>query len=137
MNKQLLFLAFTIISFVLFLAGCGSAVHLTNSPFVPGATGEVKLGTDDNNNTTVEIKVQHLAKPEQLTPKKSVYVVWIEGYEQKPVNAGQLVVDDDLEGTFTTQTPYQYFKMFITAEEIPTVSEPGMYVVLTTDLLRP
>ncbi len=119
------------------LVGCGSAIHLTNAPSVPGATGEVKLGKDDNNNTTIEILVQHLAKPEQLTPKKSIYVVWIEAYEQKPVNAGQLMVDDDLEGKFTAQTPYQYFRIFITAENVPTVSEPGVEVVLSTDLLKP
>ncbi len=119
------------------LAGCQTVFPLTNAITVPGATGEVKLKTDDNSNTIVSISVKHLAHPEKLSPAKSVYVVWAESSDGKAMNLGQLIVNDDLEGSLTGTTAFHYFRIIITAEDEPTVTLPGTEIVLSTDRLKP
>src|SRR3981189_1936680 len=49
-------------------------IPLTVSSIVPSAQGTVETGKDRNNNTKVKIKIEHLAKPERLSPPKSSYV---------------------------------------------------------------
>ena len=119
------------------LASCHSAFPLMNAIAVPGATGEVKLKTDDNSNTIVSISVKHLAHPEKLSPAKSVYVVWAESTDGKAMNLGQLIVNDDLEGGLTGTTAFHYFRIIITAEDEPTVTMPGSEIVLSTERMKP
>jgi hypothetical protein len=61
---------------------------LKPTTIVPGATGEVKTGKDKNGNTKFNIKVKYMAEPAQLTPPKSVYVVWIQVKDGSPVSQG-------------------------------------------------
>ncbi|TAK52373.1 MAG: hypothetical protein EPO24_15275 [Bacteroidetes bacterium] len=116
---------------------CGSPTILTNSPMVPGAQGEVTLNKDSNNNTTISLSVKHLAPPTKLNPSRSVYIVWVESPEGKVANLGQLQVDDDLEGDFEGTTPFEYFRILITAEDTPTVTQPSLDLVLSTARLKP
>ena len=48
---------------------------LTAAAVVPSAQGEVETGRDDNGNTTVELKVEHLAPPENLTAENCLHCV--------------------------------------------------------------
>jgi len=105
-------------------------VKLIRSEMVPAATGEVEVGHDKNKNTEIEIKVEHLAKPKDLTPPKTTYVVWIQSPTSNLQNAGQLTVSDDLKGEFKTVTPLPNFDVLITAEDNPdTVGPPGEVVL--------
>ena len=105
--------------------GCGGKkVTMIPAPTVPAATGMVNLGTDSNGNTQVDLKVEHLAKPRNLTPPKSTYVVWIQARDGRPENQGQLQVNDNLEGQFKTTTPLRTFDIFVTAEDGPSATSP-------------
>ena len=81
--------------------------------------------TTKNGNTEVKIKVRHLAKPEGLTPAKSVYVIWIQQTGGTAERAGLLKVNSKLEGSFETTTPFKGFDVVITAEDDPNVKSPS------------
>lgn len=99
-------------------------VQMQTSSSVPAAEGRAILDHDRNGNQRVTIKVKHLAKPENLSPAKEKYVVWIQPEGQDAQNAGVLRVNDDLEGEFRTATPFKKFDVFVTAEDGGTVSMP-------------
>lgn len=103
---------------------------------VPAADGSVKMGTDSNGNTSVELNVKHLAKPESLTPPATSYVVWFQSSGTAPQNKGVLRVDDELEGNFKAVTPFKVFALMVTAENDPRASSPSSTVILKQQLSR-
>lgn len=114
-------------------AGCGHpAYRLRPATMVPAATGEVKTSRDSNGNTVFELKVEHLAKPGNLTPPRRSYVVWTEASGSAPRNEGQLAVGDDLRGEFRGLTPLRAFDVIVTAEDDPTPSRPGEEILRAT-----
>jgi hypothetical protein len=102
------------------------------APVVPSAKGEVKISHDRNGNTKVDLKVDHLAQPDRLTPPKTAYVVWIQGDNKQPENKGQLTVSGDLKGQLTTLTSSRTFDIFITAEDNAQAPAPSGPEVLRT-----
>ena len=107
------------------LSACGGhKYHLVPSFTVPAATGKVDVGHDDNG-TTYDLKVRHLAKPQNLTPPETAYVVWVQRPGLEAQNAGVLTVNDDLNGEFRGTTPYKSFDLFVTAEPNPRASLPS------------
>jgi hypothetical protein len=103
---------------------------LTAATIVPGAQGTVEIGKDKNGNTELKITVEHLAKPESLTPAKVAYVVWLQEKGADTENEGQLKVNKKLQATFKTVTPRKAFDVFITGEEDPHVKSPSGLEVL-------
>jgi hypothetical protein len=69
--------------------------------------------------------VDHLAKPEHLSPAKQAYVVWIQPEGKEATNEGVLRVNDELKGDFRANTPYKKFDLFVTAEDTPTATSPS------------
>jgi hypothetical protein len=114
-------------------ASCAKDVSFQKSPVTPAATAEAELGRDENGNVTVAITVEHLADPADLDAEGDVYVAWAETKDGKVANLGQLTVGDDLEGTLETITPFEKFKILITAETTTTVQTPSDDVILQTD----
>jgi predicted small lipoprotein YifL len=106
-------------------AACGKkVVKLNPDASVPAATATAHLTTDSNANTIIDLKVQHLAKPENLTPPKAVYLVWIQPRGRSPIKQGQLQLNDNLEGEFKSPTTYKSFDIFVTAEDSASATEP-------------
>jgi len=118
------------IAFTLTACGGGHHYKLNPSMNVPAATGTVDVGHDQNGNTTIDLKVRHLAKPDSLTPPKVVYVVWIERSGLAAENQGALQLNDNLEGEFKTTLPYKKFEIFVTAEDNPHATGPSGQEVL-------
>jgi len=111
-------------------------VPLQNTATVPAAEGRAILDQDKNGNLEIKIEVRHLAKPEQLTPAKQVYVVWIQPSGEQPHNAGALKVNDDLKGEFRARTPYKNLEVFVTAEDSATATTPAGPEVLRQHLQK-
>lgn len=111
-------------------------VRLTPATTVPAATARAEVSQDKNGNTLVDLKVEHLAPPQNLTPSKSVYVVWIQPRGAAPIKQGQLKVNDKLNGEFKTPTSYKVFKIFVTAENSASVSSPSGQEVLRQEITR-
>ena len=122
--------------FVWWPLGGGHKVIMTSASSVPGAKGTVTIGHDRNNNTTVDMKVQHLAHPSALTPSAIVYVVWIQANGHSAENQGQLVVDDNLNGSFKGSTSYKQFSIFVTSEQSAQVRMPAGEQLLTATVTQ-
>lgn len=103
---------------------------LTASPTVPAARGQVELDKDKNGNLRMNMKVEHLASPESLTPAAAVYVVWLQEKGGTPENLGQLKVDKKLTAKFETVTPSKTFDLFVTGERDSSTKAPSGTEVL-------
>ena len=112
-------------------AATAKKYQLTADKAVPAARGHVDVGRDKNGNTKVEIEVQHLAPPENLSPPKTVYVVWFQERGSEPLNQGTLKPDKKLKAKFKSVTPLKSFDVFVTAE-----SDPTSKVAAGSEILR-
>ena len=116
---------------LLMASACGKKqVKLNPASSVPAASATAQLTHDDNGNTIVDLKVKHLAKPGNLTPSRSVYVVWVQPRGGAPIKQGQLQVNSNLEGEFKSPTTYKTFEIFVTAEDSSEVTQPSGQEVL-------
>jgi hypothetical protein len=116
--------------------GCAQKIAFRETPDAPAALGEAKVSTDGNNNTRIELKMEHLAPPQNLTPPKSVYVVWAQPPDGDATNLGQVVVGRERSANFQTVTPLKVFRIFVTAEDRALAQSPSEQVVLATDVFR-
>jgi hypothetical protein len=103
---------------------------LTADKSVPAARGQVDVGRDKNGNTKVEIEIEHLAAPENLTPPKTAYVVWFQERGSEPLNQGTLKPNKSLKATFKSITPLKSFDVFVSAESDPNTKSPSGSEVL-------
>src|SRR6266571_4777231 len=127
----------TALALLTLAAACGKKqVQLNPAISNPAATGRAELTTDRNGNTVVDLKVKHLAKPENLTPAKTVYVVWFQPRGGPAENRGALRVNEDLAGEYKGPTPYKSFDIFITAEDNPSVTVPTGTEVLRQTVMK-
>ncbi len=128
---------FLITAFVLFCTLLlAKKISLTASSIVPAAQGIVDIGKDRNGNTELKVQVEHLARPDNLTPSESVYIVWFQDHESPAENQGELKVNNKLQGTFQTVTPHKTFDLFVTAEQDKTVKAPAGPEVLRARIER-
>jgi hypothetical protein len=93
--------------------------HLNPTATNPAAFGEVNIDRDGNGNTRIDLHVEHLAHPADLSPPMDSYVVWIQGAGLPPENLGELKVGGDLKAGLKTVTPLRDFDIVITAEHDP------------------
>ena len=98
---------------------------LTADKSVPAARGQVDIGRDKNGNTKVELQVEHLAAPENLTPPRTAYVVWFQERGSEPLNQGALRPNKSLKATFKSITPLKSFDVFVTAEADANTKAPS------------
>ena len=103
---------------------------MTAASIVPGARGEVEIGRDKNGNTSLKVKVQHLANLENLTPRAVAYVIWLQERGGTSENLGQLKVDKNLNGSFETVSPSKNFDLWVTAEQDVRAKSPSGQEVL-------
>ncbi|MGH7874590.1 MAG: hypothetical protein ACREQO_20560 [Candidatus Binatia bacterium] len=121
---------------VVFRIGCAQKIAVRRTAEVPAALAEAKITKTDNNNTRIELEVQHLAPPQNLVPKKSVYVVWAQAPQGRTINLGQMIVGQDRASEFIGITPLKEFRIIVTAEELPATATPSSQVVLSTEVFR-
>ena len=119
------------------LSACARKIDFGISPVVPAADGYVKLSSDKNNNTSITVRINHLAPVERLNPPGKVYVVWMTTENNGVRNIGQLknahlAFSKALKAELKTVTPFKPTDFFITAEESATVTMPGSEAVLKT-----
>jgi ABC-type uncharacterized transport system auxiliary subunit len=130
-NKFSATLVLAIVAFAAVMAGCGGRkVHMTAASTQPAAQGVATLKHDKNGNLTVDLKVKHLANPQNLSPPKSTYIVWVQPTSGEVRKLGELRVNDKLEGEFKAPVPTANFQIFVTAEDGPTVTQPSGTEVL-------
>ncbi len=128
-------IAFMVVGMLAFL-GLASAKKypLTADKSVPAARGQVDIGRDKNGNTKVEIEVEHLAPPENLTPPRAAYVVWFQERGAEPLNQGSLKPNKNLKATFKSVTPLKSFDVFVSAESDLNAKTPSGSEVLRASI---
>jgi hypothetical protein len=105
--------------------------RLTNTGLAPAAQGKVITSTDRNGNTEVEVKVQHVATPQSLTPPRQTYLVWVQPRGQQAELLGAMRINgDSLEGSLKGTTRYKDFNVVVTAEDAATAEVPSDAVIL-------
>ena len=115
------------------IAEAAKKYPMTASSTVPAARAEVEIDKDKNGNIRVNMSVEHLASPQNLTPPAAVYVVWLQERGGDPANQGQLKVDKNLKASFETVTPAKTFDLFVTGERDYSAKAPtGQDVLRTT-----
>jgi hypothetical protein len=124
-----------------FTSSAQKKVSFNTSSVVPGAQGTVKVKKDKNGNYVIDIHIENLAPPGQLTPAKKLYVAWVETEEKGARNIGQLKTSSSMfsktrKGSIETVSPYKPVKVFISAEDDAGIEQPGMVIVLTTDYYK-
>ena len=139
MRRKAFFFPAAVLAVSFLLVSCARKLNFSASPIVPAAEGSVKIKTDKNNNHAIEIKVQHLAPAERLSPPKSTYVVWMVTEKNGTKNIGQLVssegfLSNALSGKLSTVTSFEPVRFFITAENDASTQYPAANIVLETKL---
>ena len=119
--------------------GCSSQIHeLRPAQRNPAALGNIKAKADDNKNTVLEVRAEHLAPPAALDPTLNTYVVWIRpGVAQEFTNVGQLAMRSDRSGQMQATTPFREFNVLVTAEQSGTARVPSTFVVMEGYAKRP
>lgn len=128
----------TLAAIAVLAAACGPrTVPVQVVPEQPAARADLRIGSDANDNTTIDLRVRHLAEPQRLSPPRNVYMVWIQPRGRDvPELLGQLQVDRRLEGRLRTVTPYREFELMVTAEDDTVVTEPSGQLALRTSVNR-
>ena len=128
MKKRLL----SLLILTFFLGGCSQKIAFKKSRVVPAAELDLKINVDKNGNYSIDLNVENLALPQDLTPAKNTYVVWaVTG--KGNFSVGQLIIDKNLKGALSAMTPYKPRSIIITAEDDPEATYPGLQVVLTSE----
>lgn len=122
---------------IIMMTSCARTIRFDKSAVTPGAEGKVLLKEDKNDNYSLNFKISNLAKPKDLTPPKSVYVVWMETTNNDTKNLGQLkstnpLFTKALKASMKTVTTFRPSRIFITAEDNAAAEYPNGQEVLTT-----
>lgn len=118
--------------------GCSRKLQFVQSSVVPAAKGSVKIKKDNNDNYSIDLKIENLADPERLKPSKKSYVVWMETEQTQGFkNLGQLksstgLFSSTLKASLSTVTSFKPKRIFITAEDNTAITYPYGQTVLTT-----
>ena len=119
------------------ISSCSKKMTFGTSSVVPAAEGTVKIKSDKNKNTVIDLSVENLADPERLSPAKKTYVVWMETASNGTKNIGSLntssgFLSGKMKSSLKTVTPFKPTGFFITAEDDATVQYANGQVVLKT-----
>lgn len=122
---------------VLSFSACATRMNFAVSPVVPAAKGHVKVEKSKNGNYILTVETINLAPPERLSPKRSVYVVWMETKGNPVRNIGMIksissFFSNSLTGEMKASSTVKPTGVFITGEKDGDVSYPGKPMVLRT-----
>lgn len=117
---------------------CTKKITFLTSSVVPAARGTIQVKRDRNMNYVIHVDITELAEVSRLTPPKQCYVVWMESDSNTPHNIGKISstkgsVSKQLKASFETVSATKPTRIFITAENDPTVQLPNNQMILSTD----
>lgn len=112
------------------LTGCGSSFAMIHGDGVPGARGEIAASFEREGNSKMKMHVEHLPLPADVSPKSTVYVVWVKAKNGKAdaaaQNVGTLAIDPtDLDGELGFTTSFSSFDVTVTPEPTADVTTPS------------
>jgi hypothetical protein len=126
------------VTLMLIIASCTTSESFLNSTVVPGATGNVKVKKDGNQNYVIKVEIADLAEVERLQTSKQTYVVWMETEKGNTENLGQLksstgFMSKQHTASLEATSPFKPVRIFVTAENESNERYPDNVEILTTD----
>jgi hypothetical protein len=120
------------------IVSCSTSESFLNSSVVPGATGDVKVKRDKNQNYVINLEVADLATVDKLQTSKQMYVVWMETERGNFENLGQMQTSTGFlkkqrKASLETVSSFKPVRFFITAENEKNARYPDRETILTTD----
>ena len=120
-----------VVSLSLACGSNGGTVPLETTPRTPAAVGKMDVTQDPNQNTVGQLRVQHLAPPQELRGDLNVYVAWVRpAGEDAWQNVGQLVIDASREGSLEVRVPHERFEVAVSAEATGDATDPSDFIVM-------
>lgn len=105
---------------------------------VPENKGQVQIKRDATGNYIVQISLRELEAEGKLeATSKKAYIVWMNADNQKVKNLGQINsnsgwLSDKSKASFEGVSEFKPTKVFITEEDIATVTKPGIKIIWST-----
>jgi hypothetical protein len=103
---------------------------------VPAIQGTVLASGDGNGDTSLSLRVRHLAPPSLAAADATLYVAWIQTPGAAKHNIGALTLNDRLEGSLDTVTPHRRFLLSVTPEPGGGFEQPTHDPVFTAEVNR-
>lgn len=118
--------------------GGSTKVDFQGTPLMAGSKGEAKVESE-RGVIHVSAKFEHMAPPSSFGPEYLTYVLWAISPDGRPVNLGELTLNDYGNGSdssIETTSDIQTFGLIVTAEPYYGVTQPSDVVVLE-NVVRP
>jgi outer membrane protein OmpA-like peptidoglycan-associated protein len=115
-----------------------SKIDFGGTPLMPSAKGSAKVESQ-RGVIRVEAEFKDMAAPSSLGPEYLTYVLWAISPDGRPVNLGELTLNDYGNGSSSkidTTSDIQTFGLIVTAEPYYAVTQPSDAVVLE-NIVRP
>src|SRR5438105_10669550 len=109
--------------------GGSTRLDFRGTPLLPTAYGEAEV---EGRKGYIEVKTEmkNLQPASRFGPEFLTYVLWAITPEGRPVNLGEVLLDENNRGVLDVTTDLQAFGMIITAEPYFAVTQPSDAVVL-------
>src|SRR5438093_1293764 len=109
--------------------GGPTRLDFRGTPLLPNAHGEAEV---EGRKGYMEIKAElkNLQPASRFGPEYLTYVLWAITPEGRPVNLGEVLLDENNRGVLDVTTDLQAFGMIVTAEPYFAVTQPSDAVVL-------
>jgi outer membrane protein OmpA-like peptidoglycan-associated protein len=118
--------------------GGETMIDFQGTPLLPGAHGRAKVESV-RGVIHVDAELKDLAPPSSFGPEYLTYVLWAISPDGRPVNLGELTLNDYGKGSTTkisATSDIQTFGMIVTAEPYYAVTQPSDVVVFE-NVVRP
>jgi outer membrane protein OmpA-like peptidoglycan-associated protein len=118
--------------------GGETTIDFQGTPLLPGAHGRAKVESV-RGAIHVNAEIKDLSAPSSFGPEYLTYVLWAISPDGRPVNLGELTLNDYGKGSTTkisATSDIQTFGMIVTAEPYYAVTQPSDAVVLE-NVVRP
>ncbi len=119
------------------IAGCGGGRSYAATGQGPALSADARIDVVPLNagNRQVRVSVQHLLPPQRLRSEYTGYSVWIVPPGGNPIPVGTLEYDaGSRRGQLVTVTPFEDFRVLVTAEPRMTAGYPSGEVVVMQDV---
>jgi outer membrane protein OmpA-like peptidoglycan-associated protein len=118
--------------------GGSTKVDFQGTPLMSSSKGEAKVESE-RGVIHVSAKFEHMAPPSSFGPEYLTYVLWAISPDGRPVNLGELTLNDYGQGSeskIDATSDIQTFGLIVTAEPYYGVTQPSDVVVME-NVVRP
>src|SRR5688572_2030436 len=109
--------------------GGSTRLDFKGTPLLPGAHGEAEIHPR-TGYIDVKTEIKDMEPATRFGPEYLTYVLWAITPEGRPVNLGEVILDDNNRGVLNVSAELQTFGLIVTAEPYFGVTQPSDVVVV-------